>query len=160
MLVAIKVAVNHGKLKIVCAYHAPKKVIWTSRSCRHFHRSSPQRHGGTCEDRGCLERWSIWAVVWVWRFTYPLWLYRHGTPELKDALLTASAKRSKQCWIESPNLHDHAWSRDRSRTYLESHPELAPSVPLLHGHAVNIDMALTATIAENRGYINKTAIAS
>jgi len=36
---------------------------------------------------------------------------------------------------------------------LESHLELAPSVPLLHGHAVNIDMALTATIAENRGYI-------
>jgi 3-dehydroquinate synthase len=31
--------------------------------------------------------------------------------------------------------------------------ELAPSVPLLHGHAVNIDMALSATIAENRGYI-------
>jgi 3-dehydroquinate synthase len=27
-------------------------------------------------------------------------------------------------------------------------------MPLFHGHAVNIDMALSATIAENRGYIS------
>ena len=32
--------------------------------------------------------------------------------------------------------------------------ELAPAVPLLHGHAVNIDMALSATIAAQRGYIS------
>lgn len=56
--------------------------------------------------------------------------------------------------LEAPNLHElmldrviaygHTWSPTL---------ELAPSIPLLHGHAVNIDMALSATIAERRGYI-------
>ncbi|MBE9014344.1 3-dehydroquinate synthase, partial [Pseudanabaenaceae cyanobacterium LEGE 13415] len=59
--------------------------------------------------------------------------------------------------LEAPNLHElmldrviaygHTWSPTI---------ELAPQVPLLHGHAVNIDMALSATIAEKRGYISAT----
>ncbi len=32
--------------------------------------------------------------------------------------------------------------------------ELAPDVPFFHGHAINIDMALSTTLAEQRGYIS------
>jgi 3-dehydroquinate synthase len=59
--------------------------------------------------------------------------------------------------LEAPNLHElmldrviaygHTWSPTL---------ELAPEVPLLHGHAVNIDMALSATIAAKHGYISAT----
>lgn len=31
--------------------------------------------------------------------------------------------------------------------------ELTPSVPFFHGHAINIDMALSTTLAEKRGHI-------
>ena len=56
--------------------------------------------------------------------------------------------------LETPNLHE----LDLDRVIAYGHTwsptlELAPSVPLLHGHAVNIDMALTATISQLRGYI-------
>jgi len=56
--------------------------------------------------------------------------------------------------LETPNLHE----LDLDRVIAYGHTwsptlELAPSVPLLHGHAVNIDMALSATIAQQRGYI-------
>ena len=56
--------------------------------------------------------------------------------------------------LETPNLHE----LDLDRVIAYGHTwsptlELAPAVPLLHGHAVNIDMALSATIAAKRGYI-------
>jgi demethyl-4-deoxygadusol synthase len=34
--------------------------------------------------------------------------------------------------------------------------ELAPAVPHFHGHAIAVDMALSTTIAERRGYITAT----
>ena len=56
--------------------------------------------------------------------------------------------------LETPNLHE----LDLDRVIAYGHTwsptlELAPQVPLYHGHAVNIDMALSATIAARRGYI-------
>lgn len=57
--------------------------------------------------------------------------------------------------LETPNLHEidldrviaygHTWSPTL---------ELAPNVPIFHGHAVNIDMAFSATLAAKRGYIS------
>ena len=32
--------------------------------------------------------------------------------------------------------------------------ELAPPMPFFHGHAINIDMALSTTLAEQRGHIS------
>jgi len=60
----------------------------------------------------------------------------------------------KRCW-NWRLLHLHELDLDhRLRSHLESYTQnFAPPVPLFHGHAVNIDMALSATIAENRGYI-------
>ncbi|GAA1904440.1 3-dehydroquinate synthase [Nocardioides lentus] len=59
--------------------------------------------------------------------------------------------------LEVPNLHEldldrviafgHTWSPTL---------ELAPEVPFFHGHAINIDMALSTTLAEQRGHIDAT----
>ncbi len=59
--------------------------------------------------------------------------------------------------LEVPNLHEldldrviafgHTWSPTL---------ELAPDPPLFHGHAINVDMALSTTIAEQRGFISAT----
>jgi 3-dehydroquinate synthase len=56
--------------------------------------------------------------------------------------------------LEAPNLHEidldrviafgHTWSPTL---------ELAPPVPFFHGHAINIDMALSVTLAERRGHL-------
>ena len=56
--------------------------------------------------------------------------------------------------LEVPNLHEH----DLDRVIAFGHTwsptlELVPEVPMLHGHAVTIDMALSVTIAEQRGYV-------
>jgi len=61
--------------------------------------------------------------------------YIDGTPELRTLLTASSMKRSKQCWNWRSNLHEIMLDRAIAWTYLESHLELAPSVPLLHGHA-------------------------
>ena len=57
--------------------------------------------------------------------------------------------------LEAPNLHEidldrviafgHTWSPTL---------ELAPPVPFFHGHAINIDMALSVTLAERRGHLS------
>jgi demethyl-4-deoxygadusol synthase len=56
--------------------------------------------------------------------------------------------------LEVPNLHE----LDLDRVIAYGHTwsptlELMPETPMLHGHAVNIDMALSATLAGERGYI-------
>jgi demethyl-4-deoxygadusol synthase len=56
--------------------------------------------------------------------------------------------------LEVPNLHE----LDLDRVIAYGHTwsptlELMPEIPMYHGHAVNIDMAFSATIAEQRGHI-------
>jgi 3-dehydroquinate synthase len=83
--------------------------------------------------------------------------YINGTPEIQQVAHRLNYEAIKTMLeLETPNLHEldldrviaygHSWSPTL---------ELAPSVPLFHGHAVNIDMALSATIAARRGYITK-----
>ena len=80
-----------------------------------------------------------------------------GSPELReiaqqvtyDAIDTMLA-------LEVPNLHE----LDLDRVIAYGHTwsptlELAPETPMLHGHAVNVDMALSATLAAERGYIDR-----
>ena len=57
--------------------------------------------------------------------------------------------------LEAPNLHEidldrviafgHTWSPTL---------ELRAAAPFFHGHAINIDMALSTTLAEQRGYLS------
>lgn len=156
--VAIKVAVNYGKLKNrLGAYHPPKKVILDFSFLRTL--PTDQVRNGMAE----LVKIAVVSNAEVFELLYEYGedlLHTHfgyidGTPELKDVAYCVKYEAIKTMLeLESPNLHEimldraiaygHTWSPTL---------ELAPSVPLLHGHAVNIDMALSATIAENRGYI-------
>ena len=156
--VAIKVAVNHGKLKNrLGAYHAPKKVILDFSFLQTL--PTDQVRNGMAE----LVKIAVVSNAEVFELLYEYgeellrthFGYIDSTPELKDVAYRVKYEAIKTMLeLESPNLHEimldraiaygHTWSPTL---------ELAPSVPLLHGHAVNIDMALTATIAENRGYI-------
>jgi 3-dehydroquinate synthase len=57
--------------------------------------------------------------------------------------------------LETPNLHEIGLDRviAYGHTWSPLH-ELAPSVPLRHGHAISIDMAYSATLALTRGLLS------
>lgn len=156
--VAIKVAVNHRKLKNrLGAYHASKKVILDFSFLRTL--PIPQIRNGMAE----LVKIAVVAHPEVFEL-----LEKHGKELLQShfGYLNGSEKIrqigqkvtyeaiKKMLELEVPNLHEleldrviaygHTWSP----TF-----ELAPEIPLYHGHAVNIDMALSATLAQMRGYI-------
>ena len=159
--VAIKVAVNHGKLKNrLGAYHPAKKVFLDF----SFLRTLPidQVRNGMAE----LVKIAVVSNAEVFELLYEYgedllntrFGYVDGTPELQEVAQRVNYESIKTMLeLETPNLHElmldrviaygHTWSPTL---------ELTPEIPLLHGHAVNIDMALSATIAEKRGYISST----
>lgn len=156
--IAIKVAVNHGKLKNrLGAYHAPKQVILDFSFLRTL--PTAQVRNGMAE----LVKIAVVANAEVFELLYEHgedllrthFGYIDGTPQLQDVAHRVNYEAIKTMLeLETPNLHE----LDLDRVIAYGHTwsptlELAPSVPLFHGHAVNIDMALSATIAENRGYI-------
>jgi 3-dehydroquinate synthase len=157
--VAIKVAVNHGKLKNrLGAYHASGKVILDF----SFLKTLPiaQVRNGMAElikiavvaNRDIFELLEQHGETLLQsRFGY-----LNGTPELREVghRLTYSAI-STMLELEVPNLHE----LDLDRVIAYGHTwsptlELTPEVPMFHGHGVNIDMAFSATIAQQRGYIS------
>lgn len=156
--IAIKVAVNHGKLKNrLGAYHAPKEIFLDF----SFLRTLPvdQIRNGMAE----LLKIAIVSNAEVFelldRYGEDL-LHSHFGYLNQDAFLQKIGHQvnyesiKTMLELETPNLHElmldrviaygHTWSPTL---------ELTPEPPLLHGHAVNIDMALSATIAARRGYI-------
>lgn len=156
--VAIKVAVNHEKLKNrLGAYHAPQKVILDF----SFLKTLPiaQIRNGMAE----LVKIAVVANEEVFELLYNYGeelLYTHfgylnATPELQEIGYRLNYEAIKTMLeLETPNLHE----LDLDRVIAYGHTwsptlELTPRVPLYHGHAVNIDMALSATIACIRGYI-------
>ncbi|MBD2610055.1 sedoheptulose 7-phosphate cyclase [Nostoc punctiforme FACHB-252] len=156
--VAIKVAVNHRKLKNrLGAYHASQKVLLDFSLLGTL--PTDQVRNGMAE----LVKIAVVAHQNVFE-----WLEKYGkelldthfgnldaTPEIKEIAhrLTYEAIK-KMLELEVPNLHE--LDLDRAIAYGHTWSptlELAPRVPMFHGHAVSIDMALSATIAANRGYI-------
>lgn len=157
--VSIKVAVNHGRHKNrLGAYHASKQVFLDF----SFLRTLPEdqvRNGmaelikiavvGNAEIFDLLEAHG--ADLLRTRFGH-----LDGTPELRRAgdRLTFQAIAT-MLELEAPNLHEldldrviafgHTWSPTL---------ELTPERPFFHGHAINIDMALSTTLAELRGYLS------
>jgi demethyl-4-deoxygadusol synthase len=82
--------------------------------------------------------------------------YLNGTIELQEVAhrLTYNAIQSMLA-LEVPNLHE----LDLDRVIAYGHTwsptlELTPEIPMFHGHSVAIDMAFSATIAQQRGYIS------
>jgi 3-dehydroquinate synthase len=157
--VAIKVAVNHGKLKNrLGAYHAPRQVLLDF----SFLKTLPvdQVRNGMAE----LVKIAVVSNLEVFNLLEQYGsdlLYTHFGYAGDDEHLKAIGHRvnyesiKTMIELETPNLHElmldrviaygHTWSPTI---------ELTPAVPLLHGHAVNIDMALSATLAAQRGYIS------
>lgn len=157
--VSIKVAVNHGKHKNrLGAYHASQKVFLDF----SFLGTLPEdqvRNGmaelikisvvGNAEIFQMLE--SHGADLLATRFGH-----LDGTDELRDVAhrLTYQAIAT-MLELEAPNLHEidldrviafgHTWSPTL---------ELTPPAPFFHGHAINIDMALSTTLAEQRGLLS------
>ena len=156
--VAIKVAVNHHKLKNrLGAYHAPLKVILDFSFLKTL--PTTQVRNGMAE----LVKIAVVANSQVFELLYEHgeellsthFGYVNGTPELKEIAHKVNYEAIKTMLeLETPNLHEidldrviaygHTWSPTL---------ELAPHIPLFHGQAVNIDMAFSATIAQRRGYI-------
>jgi demethyl-4-deoxygadusol synthase len=156
--VSIKVAVNHGKHKNrLGAYHASRQVLLDF----SFLATLPEdqvRNGmaelikisvvGNSEIFDLLEAHG--AELLQTRFGH-----LNGTPELRSVAdrLTRQAI-STMLEFEAPNLHEidldrviafgHTWSPTL---------ELTPPQPFFHGHAINIDMALSTTLAEQRGHL-------
>lgn len=158
--IAIKVAVNHGKLKNrLGAYHAPKEIFLDF----SFLRTLPvdQIRNGMAE----LVKIAVVSNAEVFdlleRYGEDL-LHTHFGYQNDDAFLQEIGHQvnyesiKTMLELETPNLHElmldrviaygHTWSPTL---------ELAPEPPLFHGHAVNIDMAFSATIAAKRGYITR-----
>ncbi|MGD1910836.1 MAG: sedoheptulose 7-phosphate cyclase [Rivularia sp. (in: cyanobacteria)] len=158
--VAIKVAVNHKKLKNrLGAYHASSKVFLDFSFLGTL--PTPQVRNGMAE----LVKIAVVGHKEVFdlldKYGEEL-LHTHfgnidATEEIKEVARVLTYKAIKKMLeYEVPNLHEldldrviaygHSWSPTL---------ELAPRVPIFHGHAVNIDMALSATIASMRGYISE-----
>ncbi len=159
--IAIKVAVNHGKLKNrLGAYHASQKVILDFSFLKTL--PAAQVRNGMAElikiavvanDEifGLLEQYG--KDLLQTRFGY-----LDGTPQLQEVAhkITHDAIRT-MLELEVPNLHE----LDLDRVIAYGHTwsptlELTPEIPMFHGHGVNIDMAFSATIAQQRGYISET----
>lgn len=157
--VAIKVAVNHGKLKNrLGAYHPPKKVLLDFSFLGTL--PTDQVRNGMAE----LVKIAVVSNAEVFELLCEYgedllrthFGYVDGTPLLRDVAHRVTYEAIKTMLeLETPNLHE----LDLDRVIAYGHTwsptlELAPSVPLFHGHAVNIDMAFSATIAQNRGLIS------
>lgn len=157
--VAIKVAVNHGKLKNrLGAYHASQKVILDF----SFLQTLPidQVRNGMAE----LIKIAVVANSEIFNLLEEhgeallktRFGYLNGTPELRQvAHQVTYAAINTMLSLEVPNLHE----LDLDRVIAYGHTwsptlELTPDLPMFHGHSVAIDMAFSATIAQQRGYIS------
>ena len=159
--VAIKVAVNHKKLKNrLGAYHASKKVFLDFSFLRTL--PTAQVRNGMAE----LVKIAVVANDEVFqlleKYGDKLLDTHFGHAEGGDQQLQEIGHRvnyeaiKTMLELEVPNLRE----LDLDRVIAYGHTwsptlELTPRVPLYHGHAVNIDMAFSATIAAQRGYITE-----
>jgi 3-dehydroquinate synthetase len=156
--VAIKVAVNHGRSKNrLGAFHASGTVILDF----SFLETLPvdQVRNGMAElikiavvaNRGIFELLEKYGEdLLLTRFGH-----LDGTPELREIANRVTYDAiGTMLGLEVPNLQEldldrviafgHTWSPTL---------ELTPEVPYFHGHAIAVDMALSTTLAKERGYI-------
>jgi 3-dehydroquinate synthase len=157
--VAIKVAVNHGKLKNrLGAYHASKKVILDF----SFLKTLPidQVRNGMAEliKIAVVGNTEIFELLENYgeALLHTHFGYVNGTSELQEVAHRLTYKGIESMLaLEVPNLHE----LDLDRVIAYGHTwsptlELTPEIPMFHGHSVAIDMAFSATIAQLRGYIS------
>jgi 3-dehydroquinate synthetase len=157
--VAIKVAVNHRHHKNrLGAYHASRKVILDF----SFLSTLPvaQLRNGMAEliKIGVVGNRRVFDLLDAHGedLLHTGFGQREGSAHLRHVAheVTHTAIRS-MLELEVPNLHE----LDLDRVIAYGHTwsptlELTPEVPMLHGHAVAVDMAYSVTLAEQRGYIS------
>jgi len=156
--VSIKVGINHKKLKNrLGAYHAPLITFLDFSFLKTL--SEAQIRNGFAE----LVKISVVGEKRIFdllcEYGELLISTRFGylgdNPNVRKAAEEINYRGIKRMLdLETPNLHEimldrviafgHTWSPTL---------ELAPSVPLRHGHAINIDMAFSTTLAWKRGFI-------
>ncbi|KAG6364660.1 hypothetical protein INS49_006263 [Diaporthe citri] len=161
--VSIKVAVNYGNYKNrLGAYHAPIHTFLDFT----FLRTLPiaQVRNGFAE----LIKISSCSHLQVFdlldKFCEQLIEHRFGRGDGSSEELTRAADIINREGIyemlklESPNLHEIGLDRviAYGHTWSPLH-ELIPETPLRHGHAISIDMAYTATLANHRGLLSDAA---
>ncbi len=156
--VAIKVAVNHGKLKNrLGAYHASKKVILDFSFLKTLPQSQIRNGMAELIKIAVVANGEIFNLLEQYGkdLLHTHFGYLNGTPELREIAHKVTYDAiDTMLQLEVPNLHE----LDLDRVIAYGHTwsptlELAPEIPMYHGHGVNIDMALSATIACLRGYI-------
>jgi 3-dehydroquinate synthase len=157
--VAIKVAVNHGNSKNrLGAFHASQKVILDF----SFLRTLPidQVRNGMAElvKIAVVANSNIFEHLEKYGEDLLDTRFGHldGSPELREIAhqVTYDAIHTMLS-LEVPNLHE----LDLDRVIAYGHTwsptlELAPASPLFHGQAISVDMAFSATIAEQRGFLS------
>lgn len=157
--VAIKVAVNHGRWKNrLGAFHASREVLLDFSFLRTL--PTPQVRNGMAEiikiavvaNRGIFEVLEAHAEdLLTTRFGH-----LGGDEDLREVAHRATYDAiDTMLRLEVPNLHE----LDLDRVIAYGHTwsptlELAPEVPFFHGHAISVDMAFSATVAAERGYIS------
>ena len=156
--VAIKVAVNHGSMKNrLGAYHASQKVILDFSFLKTL--PTAQVRNGMAEliKIAVVANDEIFALLEEHgeELLHTRFGHLNGTDELRAVAhkVTYDAIET-MLRLEVPNLHE--LDLDRAIAYGHTWSptlELMPEVPMLHGHSVNVDMALSATLAGQRGYI-------
>ncbi len=157
--VAIKVAVNHGRSKNrLGAFHASQQVLLDF----SFLATLPldQVRNGMAElvKIAVVGNSGIFELLEKYGEDLLHTRFGHvdGTPELREVAHRVTREAiDTMLRLEVPNLQEldldrviafgHTWSPTL---------ELAPPTPFFHGHAINIDMALSVTLAEQRGLIS------
>ncbi len=157
--VAIKVAVNHGHYKNrLGAFHASQQVILDFSFLRTL--PTDQVRNGMAEmlKIAVVGNAAIFDLMEKYGEDLLITRFGHldGTPELREIAHQVTYDAiDTMLKLEVPNLQEldldrviafgHTWSPTL---------ELTPEVPYFHGHAVNIDMAFSTTLAERRGLIS------
>jgi demethyl-4-deoxygadusol synthase len=156
--VAIKVAVNHKKLKNrLGAYHASKKVILDFSFLRTLPEAQVRNGMAELVKIAVVSHQEVFELLEKHgqELLKTRFGYLNGNEEIKEIGRKVTYEAIKKMLeLEAPNLHE----LDLDRVIAYGHTwsptfELAPEIPLYHGQAVNIDMALSATIAAKRNYI-------
>jgi demethyl-4-deoxygadusol synthase len=156
--VAIKVAVNHKKLKNrLGAYHASKKVILDFSFLRTLPEAQVRNGMAELVKIAVVSHQEVFELLEKYgkELLETRFGYLNGSEEIREIGRKLTYKAIKKMLeLEAPNLHE----LDLDRVIAYGHTwsptfELTPEIPLYHGHAVNIDMAISATIAAMRGYI-------
>ncbi|RUP01352.1 MAG: sedoheptulose 7-phosphate cyclase [Mycobacterium sp.] len=157
--VSIKVAVNHGKHKNrLGAYHASEKVLLDFSFLKTLPEDQVRNGMAELIKIAVVGNAEIFELLEVHGADLLRTRFGHldGTAELRavgDRLTYLAIATMLD--LEAPNLHEidldrviafgHTWSPTL---------ELTPPTPFFHGHAINIDMALSTTLAEQRGHLS------